>query len=754
MNPTLLNAIKPTGSTKSASKASILKQLAGYSGGGVLGSAFYDQLQGHDIPTSLDDISKQRALNFLFNAALVGGGSKMLRSGLTGAGNTTQALAGSATVFSPPFKDLALAATKPVMKLSDTMDSLKDNRTSKFLAGGALGLGTLGLGMYGLSKYKDHVKDEEGNIEIALPTRDPNDTETVVRMPMSQVNMSKSMRDNIERDMRRRLRAGGSERTKKRDPQTGDLISKFEYQQKYAASTPPGSITPAPPPPPNAPAAGAMLPASVRQPAPVVDAEVPQVDPALEAAQTEAAQAAQAIQSATMEREHLKLENEKLKAKAEVAAGVPEIPSAELSPALKAQASRAMKAVGGVKMGSSSVFLLAHAIAEVYSTKRAHFKSASARVPSSLGNSPAVAAAEGVKPKVNKITKQVGPNSMAQPATARNAGGDSKGYLPYNRADYANLTESQKAEQSAALTKYHRAQMVEPNWFDNMTNRAGRGENIFGVTEDASGFARGAGAVGDFLIGTPVRGYTQAADAYGRADAAQSRGEEIGARYDGYKGPGAKLWSDLTNRIEGRNEFKAYQEEMDAANALTGFQGRLGKLKAQATGGLTAAGAAASVIPATRLASGLGTTARVGLSASGMVPGMLFSKGGVNPNDISDSAARDYFSQAGSGRPDMLMPRQGGGYSNYALNNMNGNPYHNAFSGASNYGGNGWLNAGVNQILPTVMGYAGQNPSWNNTMSGMYSGGSPQRNQMMQALNSGINLGGGSFNQKLWPAAV
>ena len=810
----------------------LLKSIVGHGAGGLAGSAFYDQLQGHSVPTSFDDISKQRALNFLFNAALVGSGAKFLGAGMKGK-NPTQGLAGSGMMFSPPFKDLALAATKPVMELPGLFDSLRNNRSNKLLTGGVLGLGALGLGAYGLSKYKEHTDDDAGTIEVTLPTRDPNDKETVVRLPLSQANLSKSMRTNIERDMRRRLRSGGTERTRKRDPESGSLIPMHEYQAKYAAMTPsPGAMsqpstsgagtTPLgnapPPPPPGTAMHGATLPASVRQPEIQEGGAIPVPDPAAEAAaaqaeeaNTAATEANNAATEAASENQMLKVENEKLRAKEEVARAKQEAAAAkseaasagnELPPSLKEQAARAMNAVNGIKAAGTAGALL-HLLSDRYSVKRARIRESAMLksagvVPPSLGKSPAVQGANAVKPapgagrRDNTLTLPKPDNSMATPAVTQATdvgaaptptttpttepaalpaqpvayrptytpgqapGATFEESTPYAKADYARLTPEQKEEQRVAMKSYYDSKMEDENWFDRAIQNPTDG-NVFNSGEENSMVGNLVRGTGNFLV-SPLRGYANAAKNWGAADSAYQRGAEIRDAYDGYTGIGADMKNLLFNDQEKREAYQAYKDKMEAAGAQSWMESKWNKAKARGQGGIVAGGTAGSLL--LPMLGTAGVVGAVGKTLASGGAGLISDWAGGADKPNNDQEAYEYFKglegRDDTVRPTSLLRAGNGGYSNYALNNMNNNGYNNAYRGASDFG-NPMLNFAVNTGLPMLTGYFGQNPSWNNTMSGMYSAPSAPdpRTQMMNQLSQGLSLaqqrGVPNFQQNLWP---
>lgn len=107
----------------------------------------------------------------------------------------------------------------------------------KLMFGGGLA-GLLGVGGYlGHRAVKAMEKPQESTITIeqkpeparvtmTLPTREPGDAETTVDLPLpehEEIRLSKSLFDSLGRDVRRRLRAGAKERTRRRVPKVIDV---------------------------------------------------------------------------------------------------------------------------------------------------------------------------------------------------------------------------------------------------------------------------------------------------------------------------------------------------------------------------------------------------------------------------------------------------------------------------------------------------------------------------------------------------
>lgn len=92
-----------------------------------------------------------------------------------------------------------------------------------------LGLAALGLGGAGYLGYRMLKNDDEevktqsgGKIRIALPREDGQ--ETLVELPMDDIDMSKTLYGKVRRDVRRRLYSGVNSRTRHRtdDEETDD----------------------------------------------------------------------------------------------------------------------------------------------------------------------------------------------------------------------------------------------------------------------------------------------------------------------------------------------------------------------------------------------------------------------------------------------------------------------------------------------------------------------------------------------------
>lgn len=84
-------------------------------------------------------------------------------------------------------------------------------------ATGAAILGTGALGVMGMRAMRPHGNDPgEGTIQVHLPAPEPGLADTTVSLPSSEFNISKTMRGQLARDVRRRLRKGTETRTHRR----------------------------------------------------------------------------------------------------------------------------------------------------------------------------------------------------------------------------------------------------------------------------------------------------------------------------------------------------------------------------------------------------------------------------------------------------------------------------------------------------------------------------------------------------------
>lgn len=196
---------------------------------GLGATGVYDQLAFPKDPNPFSDY--RRGLNTVFNLGMTTGGAALLHGGIgKGPAGAGAVAAGLGMMVTPPIKDLALMAQKPVHDVSKTMDNV--NRNSQIGLG--LGAAAVGLGGLGLAKYiSSKAKQDSPRVKITLPTKNPHDRETVVDMPLNNDAIPPRTLLRMEQQMRRQLRAETRERALKRDPNTGKLIPIDEWNRMY-----------------------------------------------------------------------------------------------------------------------------------------------------------------------------------------------------------------------------------------------------------------------------------------------------------------------------------------------------------------------------------------------------------------------------------------------------------------------------------------------------------------------------------------
>ncbi len=185
-----------------------LKPL-GYLAAGGANAALLDRIAYGDY--SRESMSEKRGLNAVFNALLGAGGA-----GLIGHGHGAT---GVSMIAAAPIKDVALAAQKPLHDWADLTKKQLSTEKAKMALYSLLGLGALGVGgaaVYNAADRHKERKRDTGTITVTLPTKKPGDAETQVTLPLVRGKLPKSILTQIDRDVKRRMRAGGKERTHKR----------------------------------------------------------------------------------------------------------------------------------------------------------------------------------------------------------------------------------------------------------------------------------------------------------------------------------------------------------------------------------------------------------------------------------------------------------------------------------------------------------------------------------------------------------
>lgn len=223
-------------------KSAAIKPLLG----ALIGAVGMDsQTYGRD--KSMSDYANtpfttSRITNGLFNAAL----------GAAAGNHGLASPKGLAAIASMPAKDVALAAIPAVPSITSSLKVLADKPQTtgnfvdamtpgqRLLAAALGGAGMLGagyMGMKGVGALKSLSKAQEaaagGRIRVALPTKDPGDNETVIELPMGDLDMSSTTQGKLQRDLRRRVRKETKERTVHRT--LDQLMPPKEASNKYTS---------------------------------------------------------------------------------------------------------------------------------------------------------------------------------------------------------------------------------------------------------------------------------------------------------------------------------------------------------------------------------------------------------------------------------------------------------------------------------------------------------------------------------------
>ena len=197
---------------------------------GGLGSAGAMDYLTHG--TDYSHIDGRRVLNTAVNAGLgaLGAHYSMPHKGMGGVqlpGNP--AVGFNLGVLSPIGKDIMMNVLPATHKLAPALEAItgQANRgptpatptTPEWSPLAKAGLiGALGLGAFGLHRLSKSVSNaaeanNQGRLQVRLPTRHPGDQETTVDVPVSDANLTGGLKDRIFRDTRRKLRQESKERT-------------------------------------------------------------------------------------------------------------------------------------------------------------------------------------------------------------------------------------------------------------------------------------------------------------------------------------------------------------------------------------------------------------------------------------------------------------------------------------------------------------------------------------------------------------
>lgn len=226
-------------------------QIAGALLGALGSTAFFDQTANPDreISDTLQpwNWDKRRALMGGMNAALGALGGQQIADNHTIKGLTALVMA--------PGKDLMLKGIDSLHKFDNAAVASKDALTKpkdpagdmkamlgaipKPLLLGALGLGVGGLGVaaYSAKKKMDMVQAQAdaaraGRVKVTLPTKKPGDSETMLDLPMEDIQLSNALRQRLGRDTRRRLYTETRERTSRRKPKDPSAPSEKEVEDQ------------------------------------------------------------------------------------------------------------------------------------------------------------------------------------------------------------------------------------------------------------------------------------------------------------------------------------------------------------------------------------------------------------------------------------------------------------------------------------------------------------------------------------------
>ena len=257
-------------------KAATIAPRVGAAIGGLATPVLMDQLLHPEVPVSESlqpwKWDKFRMINGLLNATFGAAGGHRLGH---------RHMDGFTPIGMAPTKDLAMKGLGSLHKMDQLVDPATKALDRSQAAGerlkiptevllGALGLGAgaLGVAAYAAKRKSDaaHVSAQaqrEGRVKVTLPTKNPNDAETILDLPLTDISMSNAMRNRLKRDTKRRLYAETTERTRLRKPKDPEKPTEAELEAealrqeidednaKAAAAQPPGPPNPNVPSPPQ-----------------------------------------------------------------------------------------------------------------------------------------------------------------------------------------------------------------------------------------------------------------------------------------------------------------------------------------------------------------------------------------------------------------------------------------------------------------------------------------------------------------------
>jgi RimJ/RimL family protein N-acetyltransferase len=129
-----------------------------------------------------------------------------------------------------PIKDLALTSIPSVQTISHGIKDMASKQDvpawsdkEKLIGAGIGAAGLVGGGLLGYKALKAiremaaaQQQSARGKVRVALPTKDPNDQETIIELPIDDLDVSRSQFEKLQRDLRRRIRRETKERTVQR----------------------------------------------------------------------------------------------------------------------------------------------------------------------------------------------------------------------------------------------------------------------------------------------------------------------------------------------------------------------------------------------------------------------------------------------------------------------------------------------------------------------------------------------------------
>lgn len=237
---------------KEASQFAKNRTLTGTIAGALGNTALWDWAANEHQPWEGEywqGFGKHRLTMGAINALLGAAGGGMMGKGLsdmTSANAPALIGGGAGTIALSPVKDWVTQSLPAAHKVPEMVDNLSKGGMSPAERIALMGMGGLGLAgiSYGgyktLKALKDLVDTEKarggGRMQVTLPTKDPDDRETVIDIPFHEVGVSQTAKGKLRRDLRRRVNAEVKERTRSRTPSRKK--KKDEDKEKSASILP------------------------------------------------------------------------------------------------------------------------------------------------------------------------------------------------------------------------------------------------------------------------------------------------------------------------------------------------------------------------------------------------------------------------------------------------------------------------------------------------------------------------------------